>query len=666
MITSTRAVYTQEERRIGVATVLGEDALLLQSFEGTEQMSGLFSYTLDLLSENDRIDAKELIGKPVSFWILHPDDGQRYFHGYINRFEYIGHGDRLSIYRAHVVPWLWFESQRFDCRIFQHKTVPEIIRAVFESQGFVDFDDSYVRGDYQTLEYCVQYNESDFAFVSRLMEEVGIFYFFRHEENRHVMMMADSTVAFQVCRDSDVVFDDNLSQRSTEDGIWQWQHQYEFRPGRWAHQDFNFKSPQTDLTVSVNSLVELPRNSDIEVYEYPGGYEARDDGDGFARVRMEAEESQFDIVSGRGSCRSFSPGARFRINSDREEGADYFVTGIAHHMDASGQFTSGSAATEGYENAFTCVPGNTSWRTERQTPRPSINGSQTAIVVGPAGEEIYTDEFGRIKVQFHWDRKGQNDENSSCWMRVSQGHAGQGWGMMDLPRIGEEVIVSFLEGNPDRPIIVGRVYNAVNMPPFSLPAQKTRRGNTTKTYKGDGHNELSMDDTPDQQQLRMNAQRDMDSNVNNNQTLNVGVDRTAKVGNNEKSEVGVNQDLKIGADQVVSVGANQSVSVGASQMIDVGSDVVIKAGSSITLKCGASTLHMDKGGFIQLTGTVLTLAGAANASLSAPITNVTGAVLLTNAGGVVQVAGGLTQVRGAKVDVLGGQTVIKGGPITLN
>ncbi len=418
----------------------------------------------------------------------------------VSRFEYFGRGDRLNMYRAQVVPTLWFLSLNSDCRIFQNLTVPQIISEVLKRRGLDDFDQSGIRGSYPQLEYCVQYNESDFAFISRLMEEVGIFYFFQHSEDGHRMVMADSNAAFPAAKDREVSFVDNLSERSYNNEIWRWHHTYEFRPGKWAHKDFNFKTPTSNMLSAVNSLVSLQGNSAIEVYEYPGGYEVRGDGDSRAKVRMEAEEAHHDIVEGESYCRSFSPGATFTMtghHSSAEADRPYVVTSVRHHMDALAQYTTGaSSEAEGYRNEFTCVPANPPFRPLRTTWVPRIHGTQTAVVTGPAGEEIYTDEFGRVKVQFHWDREGQYNESSSCWLRVSQVHAGKGWGMMDLPRIGEEVIVSFLEGDPDRPLIVGRVYNGVNNVPFNLPAEKTRRGNMTKTYKGAGFNEMSMATPP--------------------------------------------------------------------------------------------------------------------------------------------------------------------------
>ncbi len=661
--------FSQETRRSGVLTPLGQDAVVLQSFSGLEEISQLFSYELRLLSDNDTIQAEDLIAQPITFWVLHPDDDPRFFHGFANRFEYLGRGDRGSLYRINVVPWFWFATQNRECRIFQELSIPDIINELFQSRGYTEFEMN-LSGSYPTIEYCVQYNESDYAFCARLMEEAGIFYYFRHDQSGHKMILGDSPGACYDCKDERVSFSDKLSERTIGNDITQWNHTYEFRPGRWAHEDFNFKSPQNDMVATTNTTMSLPRVQDYEVYEYPGRYAVKGDGQSLAYVRLQAEEARHNMVAGASSARSFSPGARFTISkhhSQREQGKSYVVTAVKHTMDASSQYVSGGAQSDGYSNEFNCIPADTPYRPARTTPVPRVYGPQTAIVVGPAAEEIYTDEFGRVKVQFHWDRYGELNEHSSCWMRVSQVHAGKSWGMMDLPRIGEEVIVDFLNGDPDRPIITGRVYNGENMPPFALPAGKTRRGNMTKTYKGAGFNEMSMDDTPGKEQLRMNAMYNMNSNVNNDQTLDVGnnqtekvaVDRSRQVGNNETVKIGVNQETSVGTDKKTTVGANhtenvaanQSVSVGANQSNSVGSvknetvgmmsnesagvaktlnvgvanSVIagammntavgfmnteqvgmvkkINVGSKLEISCGASKLTMDAGGNVTISGT---------------------------------------------------------------
>ncbi len=690
---------THDGCRFGLATPLGKDVLLLCRFDGEEPMSGLFRYELEMLSTRDDIEAKEIIGQPVLFWVLHPDNEPRFFHCFVSQFRYIGHDDRLSRYRAEVVPWTWFLSLNSDCRIFQKMTIPDIIRKVLKDRGYTDFEDSQVRASYQPLEYCVQYNESDLAFISRLMEEAGIFYFFRHEKDRLLMVMADNTSACTDCKESLVDFADNLSERSETDQIWVWEHEYELRPGKWAHKDFNFKKPTDPLLTTINTKVQLPRNQSIEVYEFPGRFEDKGKGDMYAKIRLEAEEAAVDIVYGESYCRSFSPGARFRIgrhHSPRERNKSYIVTSVSHSLDVSDAFVTGSQrATKGYENRFTCIPATAPYRPFRKTPIPRVRGPQTAVIVGPPGEEIWPDEHGRVKVQFHWDREGKRDDNSSCWIRVSQVHAGQGWGMIDLPRIGEEVIVSFLEGDPDRPIITGRVYNGDNKVPYSLPENKTRRGNTTKTHKGAGYNEMTMDDTVGKEQLRMNAMYDMNSNVNNDQTLtvgknqseSVGVDRSREVGNNEKVKIGSDRTVEVGSDHKESVGGSQTVDVGANQTTKIGGAHSVSVGSSQSNKIGSSqsnsigttkneTVGLASNEMVGMFKTVNvgvamnTIVGALSAEEVAGTKIIVAGVSIAiqcGASSLTMDSGGQIVIKGTNILIDStGPTKINGGPIDLN
>lgn len=656
----------QKNRGLAVSTPLGGDVLLLQKLEGHEQVSGLFQFELSLLSADGSIDPADLLGHNVSFRVRTADGSPRYFNGFVSRFGHVGEGQYGAQYTATVVPWLWFLTRTADCRIFQEKTTPEIIEQIFLDLGFTDFEISSLTAQYTPREYCVQYRETDLDFVSRLMEEEGIFYFFRHENGKHTLVLADSTAAYyDLAEKADfLTIHEEEAKR-----VW-WRHFQEFRPGRWAQTDYNFKTPGADLMSKKPSSITLRDNGNYEVYDYPGRFEDAGGGKKLTRIRMEENDALHDVVQGGCFHRSFAPGGRFQIEkhlAPAEVGRKYVVTRVQHTASVDGSYLTGTGMGELlYANKFTCIPESVVFRSQRVTRRPIVEGPQTAVITGPPGEEIHCDEYGRVKVQFHWDREGKRDHNSSCWIRVSQIHAGQNWGAMDLPRIGEEVIVDFLEGDPDRPIISGRVYNAQNMPPFELPAGKTRRGNKTKTYKGAGFNEMSMDDTPGQEQLRMNAQHNMDSNVNNNQTLKVGVDRSGEIGNNDA--------LKVGVDSAESVGNNKSVTVGNNMNTDVGNKLVVNAGSSITLKCGASKIYMNSGGVIQITGTIITTAAAANATVVAPLTQVIGGVMLTTIGGINMLQGavthvgaaGLCSVAGSKTDVTGGVTTVKGAPIKLN
>ena len=650
----------QDQRLLAIETPLGPDRLLLVGIDGHEEVSELFHYALELLSTDFAIAAKDMVGKPVTFSVHLADEGRRYFHGIVREFS-AGLPARAGMYRryrAEVVPWLWFLTRTTDCRIFQRMSVPDIIKKVFEIHGMRDYDLGQIRGIYPRRTYCVQYRESAFNFISRLMEDEGIFYFFRHEPGKHTMVLTDSNLAYPSLPEGTVLYQHAASFHPHEDRITQWEHQYAFRSGKWALNDYNFETPQARLLSGENTLVDLPKNKDFEFYDYPGNYEEPDDGRRLARIRMEEEESGYDLVEGESACRSFSPGFKFTFDDyavESENGKTYALVSVEHHATEPASYGSNSEPSEEgaiYRNRFRAVPESVRYRPARKTRKPLVEGPQTAVVVGPPGEEIYPDEYGRVKVQFHWDRLGQRDQDSSCWIRVSQMHAGKGWGYTDLPRIGEEVIVDFLEGDPDRPIITGRVYNADNMPPFALPAGKTRRGNTTNTYQGAGYNEMSMDDTPGAEQIRIHGQYNMDTVVGNNQTLKVNVDRTTQIGNNDVREVGGSSLEHVAVDKRVTVDGNIDISAG--------SNIVIRAGTSITFLCGSAMIHMNQAGVISISGTLVSVAGMILTSVAAPITLVSGAFLL-NTGGMTVNTGAYTNT------ILGGADVtIEGGKVQIN
>lgn len=661
---------TQATRQLAVFTPLGTDHLLLHKFHGREGLSSLFEYELEMLSADSAIDPARIVGQNVTFLLNQSGADLRYFNGYVSRFRYTGQTDQAATYQATVVPWLWFLTNTIDCRIFQNKSTPEILRQIFTELGFSDFDDTQLSADYAPREYCVQYRESDFDFVSRLMEEEGLFYYFRHENGKHTLVLADHEISYFWLPQREVELGDPGRTGDLTDQITHWEHRYAYRPGSFAQTDYNFKTPTNNLMSTEATVVGSGDNRKYEIYEYPGRYDDRQRGAAWAKIRMEENETGYNTVTGVGTYRCFAPAGKFKVKnhlSVAEIGRYYTLVAVEQTASVDGAYITGTPAGEvRYENRFTCVPGDVVFRPRRTTRQPVVDGPQTAFVVGPPGEEIFPDEFGRVKVQFHWDREGRRNETSSCWLRVSQVHAGAGWGAIDLPRIGEEVIVDFLDGNPDRPIITGRVYNGKNMPPFALPGGMTRSGIKSQTHKGAGSNEISLDDTAGQEQIRMNAQYNMDTAVGNNQTLKVGVDRTTDVGNND--------GLTVGNDVSESVGNNKTVVVGNDMNVNVGNKLVFNAGSSITLKCGASKLHMTSGGMITLTGTIITTAASANASVMAPMTQVVGGVMLTTLGGINVMQGGvahvgglgLCSVSGAKVDVAGGTTSIKGSPIKLN
>ncbi len=662
---------TQNFRQLKVASHMGPDFFLLKSIAGTDRLSCLFEYDLEMLCDSAEVDPADMVGQNVTISIESQDAHRSILNGYVSRFWYEGTSDRASSYRATVVPWFWFLTQTTDCRIFQEQTVPEIIETVFKDFGFADFDVLHLRNSYKKREYCVQYRETDFDFLSRLMEEEGIYYFFRHDNGKHTLHLADCTTAYANVEQHAVDFFPPGHEGDLGNHLVSWEHKYRFLPGKVSHTDYNFKSPKINLMSHEPTRVDIPLMKKLERYDFPGNFDATAMGRNLARIRMQEIEVEYEQVFGAGDYVSFCAAGKFQVRSHRvpsERGREYVLTEVRLFASEGGTYISGTEdTTVKYQNRFAAMPADVIFRPPRHTPKAIVEGPQTAIVVGPKGEEIYTDEHGRVKVQFHWDRRGRHDEKSSCWIRVSQSHAGSGFGGIDIPRIGEEIIVDFLEGDPDRPIITGRVYNGKNRPPFALPAGMTRSGMKSNTHKGKGANEISMDDTAGAEQIRTHAQYNMDTTVGNNQSLIVNVDRTESIGSNDSLTVGNNRTESVKVDKSVKVGSNMNV--------DVGKKLVINAGSSITLKCGASRIHMNSGGVITISGTIITTAAAANAAVAAPLTQVVGGVMLTTVGGINMTSGGvckvsalgLASVSGGKVDVVAsGVTAIKGGTITLN
>jgi type VI secretion system secreted protein VgrG len=393
--------YTQTNRRIAISSPLGADVLLLRGFNGSESISQLFHFNLDLLSENDSLSFQDIVGKHVTVSIQDADGQDRYWDGFISRFSQ-GHQDaKLTAYHAQMVPWLWFLTRTSDCRIFQNKKVPDIIQKVFKDLSFNDFE-LHLYGDFSPRDYCVQYRETDFNFVSRLMEEEGIYYFFKHEESKHTLILANDPAAHEAVPKQATARFASIDAAAYEDVVTQWHYQEEFRPGTWTQTDYNFETPSTDLKVAVNG------NNSYEIYEFPGQYGVRGEGDRLAKIRLQEQTAPTAVNTGASVCRYFSSGFKFTLQDHyrADLNKDYLLTSVSHSATQGGGYTVGSPADEesSYSNSFECIPFSTPFRPQRVTPEPVVQGCQTAMVVGPAGEEIYTDKHGRVKVQFHWDR----------------------------------------------------------------------------------------------------------------------------------------------------------------------------------------------------------------------------------------------------------------------
>lgn len=525
---------TQENRSVSIGTALGPDKLVLKSMKGTEQLGRLFQFNLKLLSEDSNISFEDMMGSNVSIRLETGADEPRIFNGIINRFSFTGTEQGRAAYSATMVPWLWFLTRTADCRIFQEKSVLDIIKQLFNEFGFADLEDATSQ-TYRTWAYCVQYRETAFNFISRLMEQEGIYYFFKHEDGKHILVLADNPSSHTVCCDP-------IPHRPREAGfkfgfhiIQDWIAEKQVLSGAFAHKDFDFEKPKSVLESAQNNPREHGGSS-YEVYDYPGEFVEPTDGDKYASIRMEELQTAFHVARGAGLTRQLLPGGKFEFTdyARDDQNGEYLVTQIQHQI-ISDDFSTGSASyTPVYQCTFRAIPATAAFRSQRSSAKPQISGPQTAIVTGPSGEEIHTDEHGRVKVHFHWDRDGGFDENSSCWVRVSQNWAGKKWGAFFLPRIGQEVIVEFLEGDPDRPIITGRVYNGENKPPYDLPDEKTKSTMKSNSSKGgEGFNEIRFEDKKDGEQIFIHAQKDMDVRIKNKYSEHTLNDYSLKLGSEE-------------------------------------------------------------------------------------------------------------------------------------
>ena len=625
--------HTQEHRLISIRTPLGANVLLLQSFNGLEGISQLFHFSAELLSENHSIALSEIVGEKVSLSIELPNKTKRYWNGYVSRFAYAGRDDRFTHYQLEIVPWFWLLTRTANCQIFQQKTIPEIIKKVFQDHGFQDFQDR-TQDTYPQREYVVQYRETAFNFVSRLMEESGIFYFFEHDESTHKLVFADKP---QVHKNCPVQHKTRFNYSpgavlKDEDVVTDWDAEQELRTGKYALTDYNFQTPNTSLLASVQTVAQIGDNTKYEIFDYPGIYTKKSEGDSVTKIRMQEEEAVHHLVNGSGNCRSFAPGFKFHLDEHfrKDQNGDFLLTEVTHSASVSDSYSgSGAGTSETYSNQFACIPLAIPFRPQRLTPKPVVQGPQTAVVVGPSGEEIYTDKYGRVKVQFFWDREGKKNDQSSCWVRVSQPWAGKTWGSINIPRIGQEVIVEFLEGDPDRPIITGRVYNAEQMPPYTLPDNQTRTTFMTRSTKGgssSNYNELRFEDKKGSEQLFLHAEKDMDVRVKNDSREYVANDRSLIVKGNQNESVDGDQNITISGNQAEKVAQNLSLQVGQNLneksgqnfAHDAGMEIHLKAGMNVVIEAGLELTIKASGGFINI--------GPAGVAIS-------GTLVLINSGG---------------------------------
>ena len=618
--------YTQDDQPLAIETPLGKDALLLDSFEGEESLGGLFIFQLTCLSVDDTFDDTKIVGKQVSFRVDKGDGTPRWFTGYVSRFSWAGRDDVLTRWSLEVVPALWFASLTSDCKIFQEQAAPDILSAVLGDCNELSLSTKFSE-THSPWEYCVQYRETDLAFANRIMEFEGMTYHFEHAEKSLTMVVSDSNSAFTDCGDATVDAVQEFSSPDDPGQLVAWKHEHTFCPGKYAQTDYNYEEPTTDLLVTIKGKSPYSAASEAELFAYPGDYLKKTDGQTLAKYRIEAAEAGAEIASGVSTCRTFSPGYTFKIGehpNSAEKGKKYLLTKVNHRASNHGAYESTEEETAAfeYQNNFECVPSETVWRMPQRTPWPT-GTVQTALVVGPSGEEIYTDEYGRIKVQFYWDRYGEKNEQSSCWIRVAQSLAGPQFGTQFLPRVGMEVVVSHLDNDPNRPLVTGVVYNGTNKPPFALPDKAAQSGIQTRSTKDgseDLANQLVFDDTKDSELVTFHAEKDFTRTVENDDTLEVGFDkkdkgdRTVKIYNNLTEEVGADgcdegtRSLTVYKDNQTTVSTGDdsytvekgdatfevskgkhAVTVGGSQAVEVGD------GHTLTVKSGDHAVKVNSG-----------------------------------------------------------------------
>ncbi len=610
-----------------VDSPFGEHAVCT-SLSGREEISKPYEFFLSILSPELNLGPMQVVGQEICVRIDRGDQPPRFVHGFVNQ---LAAGDLVAsakiqsgayrTYRVRVVPWLWFLTRAARCQVFLPEQAEKTIQAVLievlcNAAEYQDIPAEWLSIDNATslldrsVEHCVQYRETDFNFFSRTLERYGVHYYFEHTADRHTLILRDDD-AYPLCPESEVELAASTGGQMNVDRIMSWEHDYDFVSGAWEHVDYNYMQPSTPLRAfeTRHSKVLLP-NEGYCIYDNPNDYSTKAEGQSEAKWRLEEEEARFDTATGQSTCKSFSPGYKFMLTGHAscksEARKSYLITSVQHTAHQPGP-TSDVSVSASYVNQFTCMNSEFQYRPPRRSPVPLLASVQSAVVVGPDKEEIHVDELGRVKIKFHWDKTDNKDENHSCWVRASQVHAGRGFGAIDIPRVGEEVIVSFIEGDVDRPIITGRVYNGEAMPPYPLPAEKTRSGYKSKTYKGSGYNELSFDDAPGKQQVRIHAERDMDTTIKRN--------RKGTVQGNDSTSVSGGQSISVGGDRSINVGGNvtQSVSkdvtetVGGRQLVGIEEEYSLAAKAcfldgeeNIRLHCGGATLTIGQDGKIAL------------------------------------------------------------------
>lgn len=636
---------TQKNRTLAIDTQLGPDKLLLRSFSIKEEMGRLFQMEVEMDCQDSDINFEDIVGTSATVRLGLPNGDTRYFNGIVSRFVQEQQGT-VPCYRATLSPSLWLLTRTSDCQIFQNMSVKDIISQILDDNG-ITYEASNLERGTAEREYCVQYRETAFNFVSRLMEEEGIYYFFQHEQGKHTMVLADSPSAHDPYPGFDTL-DYYSGGRGGDTAVTDWIIEKELQSGSYTVNDFDFTVP--GVVTANDGITRSHENASLEVFDYPGGFKTSDEGEGYAKVRMEELQAQYEIVRAKTSAYGVATGYKFKLEghprSDQER--DYIVIGLSLQATA-GAYASGDAGNDFFSCSFIAMPVSTDppvpFRLQRITPKPMIRGPQTAIVVASQGDEITTDEYGRVQVKFHWDRK----ENSSCYIRVSQNWAGKGWGSMQIPRKDQEVIVEFLEGDPDRPIITGRVYNGDQTVPYDLPANKTQSGIVSRsTTNGStaNFNSIWFEDKAGSEQFSIQAEKDMLINIENDSTETIGQNRTQTVKGTETKEVdGDKTDTFKGALSItVTKDVTETFNAGHTEQTtktySLQADTVAITGQTkISLTVGGSSITIDSNGI------TITSSSAVNMSANSQLEISSSGTGDISASGTLSISGSMTSIN---------------------
>jgi type VI secretion system secreted protein VgrG len=570
---------------------LGCDLRVIR-FEGHEGLSRLFQFEIDVASPIGDLDHEDVVGKPALLCFRAGDELRR-VHGIVESFEQGDESKKLTAYRAVLVPSVFRLRYRRDSRIFQALSVPDILKKLLQGAGIPA--DGYrlsLSESYAPREYCVQYRESDWAFLCRLMESEGLSYHFEHDDSADLLVITDSSSFYApIAGEATVPFRASLGALMKDEHVSRFRYGKRIRPGKVTLRDYNFKKP----SLLLESDEQASLDGDLEIYDYPGDYESPSPGKTLARLRLEELQASRQTAEGESACARFVPGATFTLaDHPRDDyNRELLITQVDHHGAEPGM--EGAAGAAPYGNRFQAIPKEIPFRPALITPRPTIKGIQTAIVTGPPGEEIHTDEHGRIKVQFHWDRLGKKDDKSSCWIRVSQIAAGGAWGAVFLPRVGHEVVVDFIEGDPDRPLVTGSVYHGTNVPPYPLPAEKTKSTfKSNSSTGGGGFNELRFEDKKSAEEIFLHGQKDWNiliehdkgQEIGHDEALLVKHDRQIQVGNDETVTIGANLTVGVGKTLTATIDEDMSATVSGNQTLSVEKDQSASVSGSQTLSVG--------------------------------------------------------------------------------